>query len=159
MQVDENIWILFEERPKSDVIRQILLLVCKDLRLSFTEDNIKIIPVVEGNVFQQKYFVKNFKIKNIEHIYLILVSGVSSFVDFLVFKSKMIPNNHENLKNCIMGIEETKTDSIESRNTAAGQRGTKFLFLDFFFKFQIKLATVLCCTIISHIKMIMKHHQ
>ena len=87
MQLEENIWILFEERPKNNVIRQILLITCKDLQLSFTEDKIKIIPVIKNNYFQQKYIVKNFKIKNIKQIYLILVSGNSSFVDFLVFKS------------------------------------------------------------------------
>ena len=48
------------------------------------------------------------------------------------FQKKVPLIENDNLKKCLYGIEETKTDSSESRNTAAGQRGTKFIFLDYF---------------------------
>ena len=41
------------------------------------------------------------------------------------------PIKEQILENCVYAIEETKTDSSESRNTSAGQRATKFSFLNF----------------------------
>lgn len=129
---NDNLWILFEERPKLEVIKKILEIYCNDFNYKFEAKNIQIKPIFENKIFQFCYEIENCKITNIENIYLYLVSGYSSFVDFLLFKSKTKPTENDNLKNCLYGIEETKTDSSESRNTAAGQRGTKFIFLDYF---------------------------
>ena len=128
----DNLWILFEERPKVEVIKKILQIYAEDNNHKFDAKNIKIRPIFKNNNFQFCYEIENCNISNIENIYLYLVSGYSSFVDFLLFKSKTKPLENDNLKNCLYGIEETKTDSSESRNTAAGQRGTKFIFLDYF---------------------------
>ena len=127
-----NIWILFEERPKVEVIEKILNIYLGKNKSKFVNKGLKIIPTIKNKKFNFLYKVANFKIDNIENIYLLLVSGKTSFVDFLLFKSKNKPNENEQLKNCLYGIEETKTDSTESRNTAAGQRGTKFLVLEYF---------------------------
>ena len=129
---NDNLWILFEERPKVEVIKKILKIYCDDFNHKFEVKNIQIKPIFENKIFQFCYKIENCKITNIENIYLYLVSGYSSFVDFLLFKSKTKPLEKNNLKDCLYGIEETKTDSSESRNTAAGQRGTKFIFLDYF---------------------------
>ena len=131
-KTNDNLWILFEERPKLEVIKKILQIYAEDNKDKFDTKNIKIRPVFKNNNFQFYYEIENCKISNIEKIYLFLVSGYSSFVDFLLFKSKTKPSENDNLKKCLYGIEETKTDSSESRNTAAGQRGTKFIFLDYF---------------------------
>ena len=127
-----NIWILFEERPKVEVVEKILNIYLEKNKSKFVNKGLKIIPTIKNKKFNFLYKVANFKIDNIENIYLLLVSGKTSFVDFLLFKSKNKPNENEQLKNCLYGIEETKTDSTESRNTAAGQRGTKFLILEYF---------------------------
>ena len=132
MTSQNNIWILFEERPKVEIIKKILKIYCDDFNCKFEAKNIQIKPIFKKEFFQFCYKVENCKIANIENIYLYLVSGYSSFVDFLLFKSKTKPLEKNNLKDCLYGIEETKTDSSESRNTAAGQRGTKFIFLDYF---------------------------
>lgn len=129
---DYNLWILFEERPKVEVIKKILRIYAEDNNHDFDAKSIKIRPIFKNKTFQFCYEVEDCKISNIANIYLYLVSGYSSFVDFLLFKSKTKPLENDNLKNCLYGIEETKTDSSESRNTAAGQRGTKFIFLDYF---------------------------
>ena len=129
---DDNLWILFEERPKVEIIRKILQIYTEDNNCILDAKNLKIKPIFNDNIFQFSYKLENCKISNIENIYLILVSGYSSFVDFLLFRSTTKPLENDNLKNCLYGIEETKTDSSESRNTAAGQRGTKFIFLDYF---------------------------
>ena len=131
-KTNDNLWILFEERPKLEVIKKILQIYAEDNNYKFDTKNIQIRPIFKNNNFQFYYEIENFKISNIEKIYLFLVSGYSSFVDFLLFKSKTKPSENDNLKKCLYGIEETKTDSSESRNTAAGQRGTKFIFLDYF---------------------------
>tara|TARA_B100001057_G_scaffold106771_1_gene104418 strand:- start:4022 stop:5410 length:1389 start_codon:yes stop_codon:yes gene_type:complete len=128
----DNLWILFEERPKSEVIKKILQIYSDDNNCTIDAKNINIKPIFKKKIFQFCYEVENCKISNINKIYLLLVSGYTSFVDFLLFKSKTKPLENNILKDCLYGIEETKTDSSESRNTAAGQRGTKFIFLDYF---------------------------
>lgn len=130
----KNIWILFEERPKVDVIEKILNIYLEKNKSVFINDDLRIIPEIINNKFKFLYKVENFKIEGINNIFLLLVSGYSSFVDFLLFRSEKKPGENYQLKNCLYAIEETKTDSSESRNTAAGQRGTKFLFVEYYSK-------------------------
>jgi hypothetical protein len=131
---NNNLWILFEERPKNEVIKKILQIYINKNNIKFTDTSISIVPIFIENKFEFTYKIINFKIDTIDNIYLKLVSGQTSFVDFLLFKSKKEPEEDSQLSNCLYGIEETKTDSSESRNTAAGQRGTKFLILEYFNK-------------------------
>ena len=66
-------------------------------------------------------------------IILSTVSGTSSFFDFMVFKQKETPNGTL-ADNIIMAVEETKTSGEESRNTGVYQRGSKFVFIDNYYK-------------------------
>lgn len=134
MSNKKNLWLLFEERPKPDVIKSIFSFYCKDNNKKFNDKGLKIKPCIENNKFTNSYLIENFEIENIFKIELLLVSGTTSFVDFLLFETDKKPMENKNLDGCVYGIEETKTDSKESRNTAAGQRGTKFLFLEYFSK-------------------------
>jgi|TARA_Y100000294_G_scaffold120326_1_gene111780 hypothetical protein len=129
-----NIWILFEERPKVEVIEKILNIYLEKNKSKFVNNGLRIIPEINNNEFKFLYKIENFKIEGINNIFLLLVSGYSSFVDFLLFRSENKPGENFQLKNCLYAIEETKTDSSESRNTAAGQRGTKFLFVEYYGK-------------------------
>ena len=132
MKTKKNIWILFEERPKKEIIQKILEIYIEEKQTKYKNSGIKILPIIKNKVFEFLYKIENFKIDGIEDIFLVLVSGHTSFVDFLLFENENKPKEEDQLKNCLYGIEETKTDSSESRNTAAGQRGTKFLILEYF---------------------------
>lgn len=72
--------------------------------------------------------VTNVDITNIDKIYIKIVSGKSSFFDFLVFKQNEEPLEGSN--DMLMAIEETKTNDDESRNTAVYQRASKFIFIE-----------------------------
>jgi hypothetical protein len=132
VKTKKNIWILFEERPKKEIIQKILEIYIEEKQTKYKNSGIKILPIIKNKVFEFLYKIENFKIDGIEDIFLVLVSGHTSFVDFLLFENENKPKEEDQLKNCLYGIEETKTDSSESRNTAAGQRGTKFLILEYF---------------------------
>ncbi len=126
----DNLWILTEERPKVSVIKQIIDLYVKDFGGQLTIDNgVKIIPDISDGVFSFSYSVNGISLQNIGKISILIVSGSSSFFDFLVFKqdSKPIDGSTENL---LMAIEETKTSDAESRNTGVYQRAAKFIFID-----------------------------
>lgn len=150
-----NIWILTEERPKPLVIYEILnqymydfndtcpiygTLKVENSKFHYMDtqhtqpqpyievSELKIKPIIENGVFQFKYIIEGFKLLSIENIFIKIVSGYSSFVDFLVFKQQNEPANGE-MKNLIMAIEETKTSDDESRNTGVYQRASKFIFI------------------------------
>lgn len=130
----ENLWILTEEKPKSSVIRQIVEMYCSDFNSTAKfSDNIQIKPIVNNFVFDFKYEVLGININNIEKIIIKTVSGSSSFLDFLVYKQEKEPFNTQK-ENPIMAIEETKTSDSESRNTGVYQRGTKFVYIDYYYK-------------------------
>jgi hypothetical protein len=125
-----NLWILTEERPKKKVIVTILEKYLQDRNISCFVDNIRIIPIFKNNMFSFKYEVIGFKTPKINNIYIKIISGKSSFVDYLVFESIEPP------KQCmtpVYAIEETKTDDKESRNTGVYQRCSKFIYVDFFY--------------------------
>jgi hypothetical protein len=125
----KKIYILTEERPKADVVKKILDIYCEKNCKNTEITKINIIPTIEHSIFKG-FIVDGYKIDGIEKIILKIVSGYSSFVDYLLFESENLPNENEPFKNLKIAIEETKTDSTESRNTAAGQRATKFAFLN-----------------------------
>lgn len=134
-----NLWILTEEKPKLSVIYQIIKLYEKKFHKEIIFTNkLEIKPSFNNmNQFKFEYIVKGINIQNIDKIIIKIVSGNSSFLDFLIFEQANEPSN--NLLNVpLMGIEETKTNDDESRNTSVYQRATKFVFIDAYYK-NIKL--------------------
>jgi len=129
---DNNLWILTEERPKKEVIKKIIDKSSIILNSNIVIKNFKINPVIENNKFLHIFKISDVKSDQIKNIYIRLISSKSSFVDFLVFNQKNEPNPEQILKNCIFAIEETKTNSYDSRNTAMGQRSSKFNTLNYY---------------------------
>lgn len=123
----KNLWILSEERPKSDVIKEILLRFAKDRQFACFLGTLRILPVLENNKFSFLYEVVGFECNRIGKIYIKSIRGTSSFVDFLVFYQNEQPDHNETP---LYAIEETKTDDSESRNTGVYQRSSKFVYLN-----------------------------
>ncbi len=123
----KNLWILTEERPKREVIANILLKFANDQKLACFVDTIRILPILEKGQFTFLYEVVGFRCNKIERIFLKSVSGFSSFVDFLVFYQNEQPTQKDIP---LYAIEETKTDDKESRNTGVYQRASKFIIVE-----------------------------
>ncbi len=124
----KSIWILTEEFPKKEVIRNIIIKVCSEIGCTTFIDPVHVIPVLEEEKFCFIYEVTGFRSQAFEKVYLKLVSGSSSFVDYLVFLQENMPNITDTP---LLLIEETKTDDSESRNTGVYQRCTKFVLASF----------------------------
>lgn len=122
-----NLWILTEERPKINVLKQILEEFAKDYGVGAFVDNLRILPIVKNNQFVFTYELIGFRCNKVNKIYIKTVSGNSSFVDFLVFYQEKEPVETDKP---LYAIEETKTDDSESRNTGVYQRCSKFVFLN-----------------------------
>lgn len=128
----KNLWILTEERPKTETLKKILDFFAQEHNCGFFCDSIHIIPILDKNQnFDFTYEIIGFKCAKINHIFLKTVSGSSSFVDYLVFYQQEQPVEGSEP---IYAIEETKTDDGESRNTGVYQRGSKFVFLQYYYK-------------------------
>ena len=127
----KNLWILTEERPKRDVIANILFKFSKDNEIPCFIDTIRILPILdEDRRFSFLYEVVGFSSNKINKVFLKIVSGYSSFVDFLVFYQDNQPTENDKP---LCAIEETKTDDTESRNTGVYQRSSKFVYLDYYY--------------------------
>ena len=126
----KQLWILTEERPKKEVIETILQLYLKNKKISAFIDNIRIIPIIKKKKFTFVYEITGIKSSKLPKILLKIVSGNSSFVDYLVFETSKEPTPKGKP---IYVIEETKTDDKESRNTGIYQRATKFVYADFYY--------------------------
>lgn len=122
-----NLWILTEERPKKEVLIKIFEKFTKDYAYGAFIDTIRILPIVENNKFTFTYEVTGFRCKGVDKVYIKIISGNSSFTDFLIFHQKNQPIAQDEP---IYAIEETKTDDKESRNTGVYQRCSKFIFID-----------------------------
>lgn len=123
----KNLWILTEERPKTNVLEMILSYFAKDKKCGFFGDNLRIIPLLDENErFDFTYKVLGFSCARVDNVYIKIVSGYSSFVDFLVFYQEAKPQETDAP---LYAIEETKTDDKESRNTGVYQRCSKFVYL------------------------------
>lgn len=130
--MNDTLWILTEERPKQEVLRKIALIIAQDYDISVDfSQKISFSPVFEEyfqftyevkGIFFDKDFVSNIKLK--------IISGSSSFVDYLVYKQLEEPISQDEP---IYAIEETKTDDSESRNTGVFQRITKFVYVDYYY--------------------------
>lgn len=120
-----NLWILTEERPKKEVLRMIFEYFAKDHNCGFFGDSIRIIPLLnKDKTFSFTYEVTGFKCAKVDKVFIKTVSGSSSFVDFLIFHQVSQPAANDVP---LYGIEETKTDDKESRNTGVYQRCSKFV--------------------------------
>ena len=122
-----NLWILTEERPKKEVIKEVLSRFALDRRFACFLNPLRILPVLENGKFSFSYEVVGFECNRVGKIYIKTISGSSSCVDFLVYYQNEIPNP-DDLP--IYAIEETKTDDSESRNTGVGQRSSKFVYIN-----------------------------
>ncbi|XOB46633.1 MAG: hypothetical protein ACKKMV_00400 [Candidatus Nealsonbacteria bacterium] len=127
---NKNLWILTEEKPKREVIANILLKLAKDNKFACFIDTVRILPILESNRFSFLYEVVGFRCNKIDKVFIKSVSGYSSFVDFLVFYQENQPTQTDVP---LYAIEETKTDDAESRNTGVYQRATKFVFIDYYY--------------------------
>lgn len=127
----KNLWILTEERPKTEVLQSILSKFCLDKKIGFFANTLKILPVLEcDGRFTFTYSVIGFDCTIIDKIFIKTVSGNSSFTDFLIFYQKDEPVIQDTP---LYAIEETKTDDKESRNTGVYQRCSKFVFVEYFY--------------------------
>lgn len=126
-----NLWILTEERPKLSVIDTILKQYAEDFNQGYSgnRESLKIKPIVLNGRFTFRYVVEGVRVSNIESVFIEIVSGNSSFVDYMVVRQKDRPADHS-LSNILMAIEETKTSDAESRNTGIYQRASKFVYID-----------------------------
>jgi len=127
---NKNLWILTEERPKREVIANILMLFAKDNKFACFIDTIRILPILENDKFAFLYEVVGFRCNKIERVFIKSVSGFSSFVDFLIFYQEKQPTQNDIP---LYAIEETKTDDKESRNTGVYQRASKFVFVEIYY--------------------------
>ena len=123
----DNIWILTEERPKESVVKTILELLQSDFNISLNITNVVIKPIIEESIFKFTYIVEGVNSTIFDKVYLKLVSGNSSFIDYLVCKQEHEPEDGD-CSNILMAIEETKTGDDDSRNTGVYQRCSKFIY-------------------------------
>lgn len=126
-----NLWILTEERPKREVLQEILTYFAEDHKCGFFGREISIIPILDENkCFAFTYEVIGFNCARVNRIFVKTVSGASSFTDYLIFYQDDMPLEGAEP---LYAIEETKTDDQESRNTGVYQRSSKFVFLRYLF--------------------------
>jgi len=126
----KNIWILTEEMPKANVIQVILGRIASDCKLPISTDKLRIVPIMKNGRFVFKYKIENITCGSIDNVFIKMVSGSSSFVDFLIFIQESEPDQSSVP---LYAIEETKTDDSESRNTGIYQRCSKFVYVDFYY--------------------------
>jgi len=127
----KTIWILTEERPKKEVVGQLLNRLIKEQGIAAFFDTLRIIPILnDQSLFTSTYQILGVTSPAIANVYLRIISGNSSFVDYLVYFQDQEPTA---LDRPLYAIEETKTDDSESRNTGIFQRATKFVYLDVFY--------------------------
>lgn len=126
-----NLWILTEERPKANVIKNIIQIGFRKKSYDGLFNEIRIIPLLDkNNLFIFTYKVVGIDSNQIADIFIKVIRGKSSFVDFIVFFQKDEPKQKDEP---FLIIEETKTTDKESRNTGAGQRASKFPYAKIFY--------------------------
>ncbi|WP_300447140.1 hypothetical protein [uncultured Helicobacter sp.] len=125
-----NLYILTEERPKIEVLEIIIKQFLKDKNFCAFLDNLRILPIIKDSTFSFSYELIGVRSEQIDKIYLEIVSGKSSFVDYMVFFQNHKPTQDDKP---FYLIEETKTDDSESRNTGVYQRISKFVYAETFY--------------------------
>lgn len=131
-----NLWILTEERPKKNVIEMIAKRISKDYHHDLKISDISIKPIIEENKFTFTYEVFGIDLADFNRILIKIVSGGSSFVDFLVYFEEEEPTINSNP---LYVIEETKTSDAESRNTGVYQRCSKFVYVTLYYPYCKKI--------------------
>lgn len=129
-----KLWILTEERPKNTVIRTILeeyLRINNIVPLTNLPLPLICPKATTDGKFAFEYLVEGISIQNIDEINIKIVSGYSSFMDYMLVMQDTVPNNHS-LDNILFLLEETKTSDAESRNTGIGQRASKFAYANYY---------------------------
>lgn len=126
-----NLWILTEELPRKQTIKKIIkeFLMLKKFQEPDLEQ-LDIVPEIIENKFTFRYIVKNVECSKVSNIFIKIISGSKSFVDYVIFFQENEPTPKDKP---LIAIEETKVDIEESRNVTAYQRNTKFVYLDYFF--------------------------
>ena len=82
-----NLYILAEELPKSEILIQILEYYCAQFNKKIESiNNPVILPVFTNKKFNYRYKFLDFNIEDINQINIEIVSGKSSFVDYLIFE-------------------------------------------------------------------------
>lgn len=127
-----NLYILTEERAKNNIIKLISRIYGKISNKDVNFDEIKIFPEIKNNHHTFTYFVDGIVIEGIDNVLLKIVSGNSSFVDYILYEGNEEPGE-DTSNNPILLIEETKTSDEESRNTGVYQRISKFIYADYFY--------------------------
>jgi len=126
-----NLWILTEERPKKDVLTFIVENFLRKQGKRCRLDELRILPLMnDDGSFSFTYELIGIQAPLVKRIFIKIVSGSSSFMDFLVFYQKEEPVISDQP---LFAVEETKTDDSESRNTGVFQRASKFVYIDFFY--------------------------
>lgn len=122
-----NLWILTEEKPKKEVIVTILEKYLKDRNIACFIDNIRIIPILENSIFTFKYEIIGFKTPKISNIYIKIISGTSSFIDFLVFKTINEPT-----QSYIFGTKILKTLGVDilAKSSLNDEKYKAFISID-----------------------------
>ena len=110
----DNIWILTEERPKESVVKTILELLQSDFDISLNIENVVIKPIIEESYFKFTYIVEGVNSTNFDKVYLKLVSGNSSFIDYLVCKQECEPEDGD----CSKGRKRRKETAGRARHHA-----------------------------------------
>jgi hypothetical protein len=124
----KTLWILSEERPKEAAIRFVLGKFAKDQKLPSFIDKLRVIPLNnDDSDFSFWYEVLGYNSPKVDRVLLNIVSGSSSFIDFLVFFQEEEPKPGDRP---LFMVEETKTDDKESRNTGIFQRCSKFVYAE-----------------------------
>lgn len=126
-----NLWILTEERPKNSVVFTILQEYCRMKNKQIEGEEIIIMPIATNGIFTFTYAVQGVSINDIIDIKIKIVSGYSSFMDYMLVEQENEPVNHS-LSNIVFLLEETKTSDAESRNTGIGQRASKFTYANYY---------------------------
>lgn len=129
MDNKKRIWVLTEEKPKAHIITTLLGKLDGNLYHIINNDELKIIPIFNGSLFSHTYLLDGLLV-NGEPVYIKVVSGNSSFVDYLIYESYLQPLESDIP---LLVAEVTKTDDSESRNTGINQRATKFIYATKFY--------------------------
>ena len=129
-----NLWILTEEKPRISVLKEILELYQNEFKGNYSIiSDLIVTPMMDHNsAFTFKYELTGVEINEKSKVFIKIVSGNSSFLDFLVIERTQEPNPVED-NNIIFGVEETKTSDHESRNTGVFQRISKFVYIKSYF--------------------------
>jgi hypothetical protein len=126
--MSKTLWILSEERPKISAIGYILEKFSQDQGIASFIDKLRVVPVDnEAGDFSFWYEVLGYKTPQVHRVLLKIISGNSSFIDFLVFFQEQEPEEGDRP---LFMVEETKTDDEESRNTGVFQRCSKFVYAE-----------------------------